>query len=65
MDDQQPTPDEGPTTEVTLGDDGSVTATRREGEDFEQYHRTADGQVKATQRIKEVKAGETVVGLKL
>lgn len=65
MDEQQETPGEGPTTEVTIGDDGSVTATRRDGEDFEQYHRTAGGRVKVTQRIKEVKAGETIVGLKM
>ena len=54
-----------PVTEVILGDDGSVTATRSDGEDVERYHRSADGRVKVTQHFKEVKAGETVIGLKL
>lgn len=62
---EQHTTQDGPTAEVFLGDDGSVTATRRDGDDFEQYHRSATGQIKVTQRIKEVKAGEVVVGLRL
>lgn len=54
-----------PITEVVLGDDGSVTATRRQGDDYESYHRSASGQVRVEQRIETVEKGETVVGLRL
>ena len=56
---------DSPTTEVVLGDDGSVTATRRDGEDVERYHRSADGRIEVTQHFNEVEKDESIIGLRL